>query len=29
VMIFGDTDLEQFKARLNGTRGPAAPVGRP
>lgn len=28
VMIFGDQDLEQFKARLNWSRGPA-PVGRP
>jgi len=28
VMIFGDTDLEQFKARLNWSRGTAA-AGRP
>jgi len=28
VMIFGDQDLEQFKARLNWSRGPA-PAGRP
>jgi peptidoglycan/xylan/chitin deacetylase (PgdA/CDA1 family) len=28
VMIYGDTDLEQFKARLNWTRG-SATAGRP
>jgi peptidoglycan/xylan/chitin deacetylase (PgdA/CDA1 family) len=28
VMIFGDQDLEQFKARLNWSHGPA-PAGRP